>query len=62
MRRERGDDQYYFQLDSYSPLWFQCEGEPGEDAGDTARHWTFGDEYWQVREKGFQGVQFEPIW
>ena len=33
--------------------------EGGQEDGD---HWTFGDQYWQTRERGFQGVHFEPIW
>ena len=49
------DDENYFQLESYTPQWFRCEGEDGD-------HWTFGDQYWQTRERGFQGVHFEPIW
>ena len=24
--------------------------------------WTFNNKYWDQRERGFQGIQFEPLW
>eukprot|EP00090_Calanus_glacialis_P045445 TRINITY_DN8436_c0_g1_i1.p1 TRINITY_DN8436_c0_g1~~TRINITY_DN8436_c0_g1_i1.p1 ORF type:complete len:909 (+),score=338.09 TRINITY_DN8436_c0_g1_i1:70-2796(+) len=61
-RRQRENDQ----LDPYLPLWFVCseveseEKVVGEEVGP--ERWKFGDSYWDSRRKGFQSVQFEPLW
>jgi len=61
-QRDRRRQRDHGQLESYVPLWFHCDGEAEDEAADTERQWRFGDEYWQTRNKGFQGVNFEPIW
>ena len=51
-----------FQLEFYPPRWFLSETDLEDEAADTDRQWKFGGKYWDHRDTGFQGVQFEPIW
>ena len=51
-----------FQLEFYSPQWFISETDLEDETAESDRQWKFGEKYWDDRDKGFQGVQFEPIW
>eukprot|EP00092_Neocalanus_flemingeri_P036873 GFUD01040135.1.p1 GENE.GFUD01040135.1~~GFUD01040135.1.p1 ORF type:complete len:906 (+),score=267.46 GFUD01040135.1:72-2789(+) len=65
-QRDRRRQRENNQLDTYTPLWFLCSEvenqgvNQGEEAGP--ERWKFGDSYWQTRNAGFQGVQFEALW
>ncbi|CAG2120161.1 unnamed protein product, partial [Medioppia subpectinata] len=55
-RERRKDREQNAQSDS-NPLWFRKEiTSSGEET------YRYGDNYWETRDSGFDGIDFEKLW
>jgi len=59
-QRDRRRQTENMQREPFKPVWFHREGEENGEEG--VARWTFNNKYWEQRERGFQGIQFEPLW
>jgi len=67
-QRDRRRQREHQQLEAYTPAWFtNTSTQPGEPEPELLPDkWRFNEEegnnYWDAREKGFQGIPLEPLW
>lgn len=59
-QRDRRRQTENLQREPFKPVWFHREGEENGEEG--VARWMFNNKYWEQRERGFQGIQFEPLW